>query len=621
MQTKLHYFIFIPIVSFILSLLIPAKREKLISNLTVYSIALNLLLGTMYIFTWIINGAPQINQKDIVLFQNSNLEFFLDFSFDKTAAVYFFVGSFLTFVVTYFSSHYMHREEGFKRFFNTIMIFYIGYNLIVFSGNLETLFIGWETIGLTSFLLIAFYRNRYLPVKNAVKVFSIYRIGDIGIFLAMWLSHHLFHRNITFNQAGNAEFLASELQSQTLIGIVISFVILISASAKSAQLPFSSWLPRAMEGPTPSSAIFYGSLSVHIGVFLMLRTFSYWENQTVVRILMGTLGFVTAVLASLSARVQSAIKTKIAYASISQIGIMFVELSFGWTDLVLLHFVGNAFLRTYQLLISPSVVTYLIRDQFYNFSPKANSMRLIPKKIRNSIYIWSVKEWNLGRFMNRFYWEPLKWAGNRLNFLNVKLLSALMVIIFSTGMMFLFFPEVVSEKAYHYLPDFFSFIGLLLVLKSFSERKDTLMSWGLIITSHFFIALAISFNEHFNYSQTFIYLSGIIVSGGIGLTILLRLKNGEKIISLDQFRGHVYEHPYLAFIFLLCCLGVEGFPITPTFIGEELIFDHVHDSQFLLAFFTAASFIVIGLSAIRIYARLFLGPHVKTYHEIAYRSS
>jgi NADH-quinone oxidoreductase subunit L len=163
--------------------------------------------------------------------------------------------------------------------------------LIIFSGNLETLFIGWEFLGISSFLLIAFYRNRYLPVRNAFKVYSLYRLGDVGLILAMWLSHHLFHHNITFKELPETGFCERTSSKPYVDGCVtISLMILLAAAVKSAQLPFSSWLPRAMEGPTPSSAIFYGSLSVHLGVFILLRTFPFWENQLSVRIIIGTLG-------------------------------------------------------------------------------------------------------------------------------------------------------------------------------------------------------------------------------------------------------------------------------------------------------------------------------------------
>jgi NADH-quinone oxidoreductase subunit L len=90
---------------------------------------------------------------------------------------------------------------------------------------------------------------------------------------------------------------------------------------------------------------------------------------------------------------------------------------------------------------------------------------------------------------------------------------------------------------------------------------------------------------------------------------------------MRQFHGHSYRHPKIAFTFLICCLGVSGFPITPTFIGEDLIFTHIHEHQYILAFFTALSFIIDGLAIIRIYARVFMGPHSKSVYEMAYRSS
>ena len=112
-----------------------------------------------------------------------------------------------------------------------------------------------------------------------------------------------------------------------------------------------------------------------------------------------------------------------------------------------------------------------------------------------------------------------------------------------------------------------------------------------------------------------------IIAGIIGYLALLKLKSMEKRILLNQHSGHVYEHPKFAFFFLLAALGVTGFPITTTFISEDLIFSHIESHQVMLAFFIASSFIVSGIAGIRIYTRLFLGPHIKTYHEIPYRSS
>ncbi|AWG23838.1 proton-conducting transporter membrane subunit [Flavobacterium kingsejongi] len=621
MDFILQIFILIPLIGFLISLFIPAKKETIISWTAFFTVGLHMATFLVFLVYWLWNGHPVLNLKEIPIIKTSGYEFFIDFYFDKITAVYLFVGSFLTFLVTIYSRYYLHRESGYKRFFNTILFFYFGYNIAVFSGNFETLFMGWEVLGISSFLLIAFYRDRYLPVKNALKVFSVYRIGDIGMILAMWASHHLWHENITFLKLNNYELVHEHLSGHSAIGIFISVMILVAAAAKSAQLPFSSWLPRAMEGPTPSSAIFYGSLSVHLGAFLLLRTFPFWEHQTSVRILIGALGLATSTIASLIARVQSSVKSQIAYSSIAQIGIIFIEIALGLEDLALVHFAGNAFLRTYQLLVSPSVVSYKIREQLYNFSPKQHTIEdTFPKKIEYSIYLLSLKEWNLELFMDHLVRRPSKSIGKKLSFLTVKRLYILFIPTYLIGLFLLFLVKA-NPTISQYLPGFFSILGFILVLKSFSERKSPLLAWLLIITNHFWVALAISFNEHFSLLEGLFYLSGVLVAGVVGIYCLEKLRKFEKNISLNRFYGMSYEHPKLALLFLLACLGLMGFPITTTFIGEDLIFSHIHHDQFVLAYFTASSFIFSGLSVVRMYARLFLGPHQKSYHEIPYKSA
>ncbi len=620
--TILEFFILLPFAGFIITLLIPEKNEDLISTVSFSTVGLHLFGIVLFIGYWLFNGRPTYDHNYLTLYQTNDYDFFIDLYFDKVTTVYLFVGAFLTFLVTVYSRYYLHREDGYKRFFNTILFFYLGYNITVLSGNLETLFIGWEVLGISSFLLIAFYKHRYLPVKNAVKVFSIYRVADVGLLLAMWMSHHLWHENITFLKLNNLELVHHQLESHTMIGVFISLMFLISATAKSAQLPFSSWLPRAMEGPTPSSAIFYGSLAVHLGVFLLLRTYPFWEEQTSVRILIAGIGLLTAIICTGIARVQSSVKSQIAYASSAQIGLIFVEVAAGFENLALFHFAGNAFLRTYQLLVSPSVVSYLIREQFYNFSPRERSIEVsFPKKMEYTLYILCIKEWNLDSMMYRYLWNPLKWLGNKLNFVTLNSVVVFFIPAYLIGIFCLTYEELIPAVIVERLPILFSLIGLIMVLKSFTERKVARLSWLLIIMNHLWIALAISFNEKFKFGQPVLYLSGILVAGAIGFITLRRLRKLEGSIDLDQFHGHSYKHPKIALVFFLCCLGVTGFPITPTFIGEDLIFTHIHEDQALLALFTALSFILDGLSIIRIYARVFLGPHVKSVYEMAYRSS
>ncbi len=624
LKILVQIFLLIPLAGFIISLLIPHKKELALSRIAFYTAGGNLFCFFIFIAFWLWQGHPTLDIKDVSIYQNSEYEFVIAFLFDKITAVYLFAGALLTFLITVYSRYYMHRESGYKRFFNTILFFYLGFNITIFAGNFETLFIGWEILGVSSFLLISFYRDRYLPVRNAVKVFSIYRIGDVGILLAMWASHHLWHENIIFSKFQNYDLVQEHLQAHTSLGIFISVMILLAAAAKSAQLPFSSWLPRAMEGPTPSSAIFYGSLSVNFGVFLLLRTFPFWEHQPFVRILIGVLGIATSLVAIEISRVQSSIKAQIAYASIAQIGLIFVEIALGFETLALIHFMGNAFLRTYQLLVSPSVVTYMIREQFYNYEPRVQTLEdSFPKRVEYSLYLLGIREWNLDSFTNKLIFTPLKKAGKKLDFLTYRNVFYFVIPAYLISCFFFILKEnKIPLEIHRYLPYVYSFVALLMVLKSFSERKYPRLAWLLVIFNHLWIALAVSFNEQYSFSHSVIYLSGILVSGLIGFICLQKLKNSEPdYFSLNQYYGHIYEHPKISIVFLLSCLGLMGFPITLSFMGEDLLYSHIRDDQFFLAFFNALSFIMAGISLVRIYARLFLGTHVKTYHETAIKSS
>ena len=616
MEKFIHAFVLIPLMGFLVSLLVPGKREGVISNVAFTSVGLTLLSGLGYIGLWLFYGMPALNIRDISLYTAQGYDFFLDFYFDKVSAVYLLVGTVLTFLVTIYSRYYMHRESGYKRFFNTILFFYTGFNITILSGNFETLFIGWEILGLSSFLLIAFYRERYLPVKNALKVFTIYRIGDVGILLAMWMSHHLWHENITFLKLNNYDVVHEHIHAHGAIGLFISLMVVVAAAAKSAQLPFSAWLPRAMEGPTPSSAIFYGSLSVHIGAFLLLRTYPFWEHQEVVHWVIVVIGIATAVVSSSIAHVQSTVKSQIAYASTAQIGIVFVEIAAGWHTLALLHFAGNSFLRTYQLLISPSVVTYLIREQFYNYIPRRkHHENPVMKRLKYAYYLLAIKEWHLDSVIFTFFFKPLKKTRTALNFLTLKNVLYFFVPICVVGfdLAYLNQPEGVLKN---YLPEILAFVALLMVIKAYNERTSSRLAWLCIITAHFFIDLGIAFNHQFSLEETLLYLGGVIFSGAVGYYCLHRIKALEHHgIGLNQFHGLVAQYPKMAFVFLLSCLGLAGFPITTTFFGEDVILTHVQEGQVGLAVFVALTFIISGIALIRIYARVFLGAHSRTYHQ------
>ncbi len=612
----------LPAVGYVLSLVVPPSRETFISRVAFVSVGMHMILAVVWTGTWWWHGGGPYNTKWLTLFENGSFKFFLDFQYDGITATFLLVGAFLTFLVTVYSRYYLHRESGYKRFFNTILFFYLGYNLVIASGNLETLFVGWEVLGVSSFLLIAFYRDRYLPVKNAVKVFSIYRVGDVGLILAIWLTHHLFHQNVTFVELGTSNAGHDQLATHTGVGILISIMVWLAASAKSAQFPFSTWLPRAMEGPTPSSAIFYGSLAVHLGAFLLLRTYPFWEQQYAVRVLIVAAGITTTLVASGVARVQSSIKSQIAYSSVAQIGLIFIEVAIGWHIMALVHFAGNAFLRTYQLLVSPSAVSYLIREQFYTLGSHFMSLEeRWPKKIRYSLYILCIQEWHLDSLMYRYCWNPLKWVGRQLDFLASRWAWALLTLVFAVLIACANRTWLLPPSWSAVLAEAGALVALSLALKSFTERKRTKVAWFLVIANHLWIITSVALNDELQMIEWLVYLAGIVPASVVGFFVLRKLRKVEGGFDLERFHGYSLRHPKLALTFLIASLAAMGFPITPTFVGEDLIFSHIHEEQPLLAFLVGLSFIIDGLAMIRIYARVFLGPQATSPYEVAYRSS
>ncbi|MFM7310717.1 MAG: proton-conducting transporter membrane subunit [Flavobacteriales bacterium] len=620
-QNHIYILALAPLVAFALSLLLPKRNEGLISNGVFLFMLAQLALCVWFVVDWVMCGRMSLDEVDVNIYERHGYAFFVDFHFDRISATFLLVGTFITLLIARYSRYYMHRESGYKRFFNTLLFFYLGYCIVVLSGNFETLFIGWECLGVSSFLLIAFYRDRYLPVRNAVKVFSIYRVGDVGLILAMWLSHHFWHESMTFQGMANDALTQTHLHEHTVVGAALAFMILLTSAAKSAQLPFTSWLPRAMEGPTPSSAIFYGALSVHLGVFLLMRTFPIWEQQFSVRVVIGALGLATALIATGIARVQSSIKSQVAYSSAAQIGLMYIELAFGWVDLALIHFAGNAFLRSYQLLVSPSVVSYLIREQFFTEPSQLNSFEnKWSSKWRNTLYILCVREFYLDDVMYRYLWNPLKWIGNKLSFFG-SIWAVLPALVLFTWGVFQSMKGVGSESLAHTISFVFAGIGLVLVLKSFTERHHVFLAWSFILMNHLSIALSISFNEHYNLEHNVMYLSGIVFSWLIGMLVLRYLKAKRQDLDLHRFHGLVNHFPVIAMVFFMACLGMSGFPITPSFIGEDLIFSHIHADQIGLAFICSLSLILDGLAIMRLFARVFFGPDVKSMYSNAYRSS
>lgn len=618
MNQLLLLFIAVPFLAFLVTLFWQNREERPIGLIVRVTKVFSILLSLVMAGWWLQQGQVPVSYHLATIYRTEDFVFAFQLYYDEITMVFSIVGAFLFFLVATFSKYYMHRDEGYKRFFNIILLFAAGYNLIILSGNFETLFIGWEIKGLCSFLLIAFYRKRYLPVKNALKTVSYYRISDVSIMLAMWMMHHLMHQNISFAQLGDAKNMAVQT-GQTGLAIFIACMFILPAALKSAQFPFTSWLPRAMEGPTNSSAIFYGSLSVHIGVFLLLRTHPFWEDMTWARTTIIVIGALTAIVATLIARVQPTVKTQIAYSSAAQIGLMFIEIALGFHWLVLIHFAGNAFLRTYQLLVSPSVLNYLVHHQYFHYTVPGQKA---VSKARAALYMLGIKEWNMDRFMFRYIWSPFKWLGRQFQFLNAPVFAVILAAAAGAFLVIGYSNPAIASSLAKAMPVLLLSLALVVILFAFASRQSARKAWFFLLTGHLFIIGALLFNAgHIRLVELIFYGSGVLAAWLLGYYCLRRIRAIDKDISLDQFHGYVYEEENTGLLFLLAAVGMLGFPVTAAFIGIDVLFTYVQSGQLGLIILLALCFLFIELAAFRILLRIFLGPHKKLNHPVAFRSS
>lgn len=246
-----------------------------------------------------------------------------------------------------YSATYLHREPGYERFFLLLWLFSAGVAMILTSARADFLLIGWELVGLTSVLLIGFFREREQPVLAGMRAWITYRSCDIALILAIVGMHH---------EAQTVDWSALYASAPSWTpGTQWAFglLLIIGAMGKSAQAPLSGWLPRAMEGPTPSSALFYGAISVHLGAWLLLMARPIIATQPGLLILVAIIGASTAFSASVISRTRPDIKSALGWATVAQLGVIWIEIAAGFTTLAVIHILTHALLRTVQLLRAP----------------------------------------------------------------------------------------------------------------------------------------------------------------------------------------------------------------------------------------------------------------------------
>jgi len=332
--------------------------ERATARLTQVSVAFG-LLGSCGVLAFMLGAGRReipVEIGDWISLESEHFHFHLKFVFDRLSVPFAILSFVLCGTVGAFAKVYLHREAGYERFFLFYAVFLLGMIVSALAGTIETLFLGWELVGLSSALLIAYFQNRPIPVRNGLHVWIVYRIADAAFLAAALTLHHLTGAGDFAGMMGNGVWPDSIANIDGRSAMWVGLLLLVAATGKSGMVPFSGWLPRAMEGPTPSSAIFYGALSVHLGAYLLLRVSPLLDVSLPLRIAVVAVGFVSAIFGAYTARVQTDVKSALAYASLTQLGIIVVEIGLGFRYLALVHIIGHALLRTLQLLRAPSLL-------------------------------------------------------------------------------------------------------------------------------------------------------------------------------------------------------------------------------------------------------------------------
>lgn len=275
------------------------------------------------------------------------------FHLDALSLAFIFVITFVGFLIHLYSAEFMVSDEGYARFFAYLNLF-VGFMLIlVLADNLLLMYLGWEGVGLCSYLLIGFW---YLDEKNgyaARKAFIITRVGDTAMVIGLFI---LFKTFGTLNIAGIQEQARQLWTVGSSQATLIALLLLGGAVGKSAQLPLQTWLPDAMAGPSPVSALIHAATMVTAGVYIIARTHVIFELAPIALFTVGVIGALTLLIAGFSALTQYDLKRVLAYSTISQIGYMFLALGVGAWSSAIFHFMIHAFFKALLFLGAGAVI-------------------------------------------------------------------------------------------------------------------------------------------------------------------------------------------------------------------------------------------------------------------------
>ncbi|MHA4893982.1 NADH-quinone oxidoreductase subunit L [Pedobacter sp. PWIIR3] len=307
-------------------------------------------------------GADPVKSHEVFLFDwisAGSLKIPLSFLVDPLSSVMLLIITGVGFLIHIYSTGYMHEDDGFGKFFSYLNLFIFFMLLLVLGSNYIVMFIGWEGVGLCSYLLIGFWYTNSSYASAAKKAFVMNRIGDLGFLLGVFF---------IFTTFGSIEFSKIFPQASTMMPgngtiTLIALLLFIGACGKSAQLPLFTWLPDAMAGPTPVSALIHAATMVTAGIYMITRSNILFDLAPLVQHIIAVVGLATAFIGALIALTQTDIKKVLAYSTVSQLGYMFLGLGVGAYDGGFFHVITHAFFKALLFLGAGSVIHAMHHEQ------------------------------------------------------------------------------------------------------------------------------------------------------------------------------------------------------------------------------------------------------------------
>jgi NADH-quinone oxidoreductase subunit L len=349
-----------PFLGFLINVFFGKSLGKTVSGaIGTLTVVLSFAL-TVYFFLQINKTQQPISITLFDWIQISNLHINLGFLLDQLSLLWLLFVTGIGSLIHIYSISYMHDDENMHKFFAYLNLFVFFMITLVMGSNLLVLFIGWEGVGLCSYLLIGFWYKNQDYNDAAKKAFIMNRIGDLGLLIGMFILGTMFS---TLDYATLKTAIAGATNLNLPLLSLAALCLFIGACGKSAQIPLYTWLPDAMAGPTPVSALIHAATMVTAGIFMVTRLNFVFDLTPDVQSLIAIIGAITSLVAATIGLVQTDIKKVLAYSTVSQLGLMFLALGFGAYEIAVFHVITHAFFKACLFLGSGSVIHALHGEQ------------------------------------------------------------------------------------------------------------------------------------------------------------------------------------------------------------------------------------------------------------------